>query len=77
MTSLLIGYNLIKVTAIYVVAIATERYCAAPKLCFLLESPVARFANHPLANMAASEPGSDLESEPSVVFGESFEAFLL
>lgn len=70
-----IGYNLIKLSARDVAAITIARNWAAPKMCFLLESPVARFANHPFANIAVSDPDLDPDPEPSVVSGESFEAF--
>lgn len=51
--------------------------CAAPKLYALLDSPVAKFANHPSDEVVGSVPDPELDSDPSLVFGESLVAFEL
>lgn len=50
--------------------------CAAPKLHALLDSPVAKFANHPSDDVVGSVL-PELDSDPSLVFGESLVAFEL
>lgn len=57
--------------------IAAITSCAAPKLYALLDSPVAKFANHPSDDLVDSVPDPGPDSDPPLVSGESRVAFEL
>lgn len=66
-----------KVNVIDIAAITNPRICAAPRLYALLDSPVAKFANHPSDNVGDSVPDPEPDPDPLLASGESLVAFEL
>lgn len=62
-----------------IAAITNPTICAAPRQYTLLDSPVAKFANHPSDKVVESVPDPELDPDPdpSIVSGESLVAFEL